>query len=88
MVVVRKQHFMGEISVGVEEENTSVQASVTSFGWWTLKAIYIAIFVSRDSHVLNFAFTIIFQNYQYNPTFFFWGEYNPTLLAETWEDNA
>lgn len=27
MVVVRKQHFMGEISVGVEEENTSVQAS-------------------------------------------------------------
>lgn len=32
MVVVRKQHFMGEISVGVEEANTSVQASVTSFG--------------------------------------------------------
>lgn len=32
MVVVRKQHFMDEISVGVEEENTSVQASVTSFG--------------------------------------------------------
>lgn len=32
MVVGRKQHFMGEISVGVEDENTSEQASVASFG--------------------------------------------------------